>query len=176
MPSLTTVSFRVRERERGGPTGGRTLTHEVPDFEFDSFMRAPNAREFVKKTYFATVKKIIREVEEKKNGSVTSDLFSYESIIARSLAYTQEEISEWIGTRDWKKAKEVTDMDALLPKLREQLPALASRKHTFNQKTAERIADIVIAPVADNPDPIADFMFTVLTQPRTPDDLNFLGL
>jgi hypothetical protein len=67
-------------------------------------------------------------------------------------------------------------MDALLPRLKEQLPALTSRKHDFNQKIAERIATIVIAPVADNPDPIADFLFTVLTQVRTPDDLDFLGL
>jgi hypothetical protein len=176
MPSLTTVSFRVRERERGGPTGGRTLSHEVPDFEFDSFMRAPNAQEFIKKTYFATVKKIIREVEERKNGSVKSDLLSYESIIARSLAYTQEEISDWIGTRDWKNAKEIKDMDKWLPVLQKELPPLASRKHNFDKETADSLASVVIAAVADSPDPIADFMFTVLTQPRTSDDWGFLEL
>lgn len=175
MPNSTTVSFRVREREHGGPTGGKTLSREVPDFEFESFMRAPNVQEFIKKTYFATVKKIIREVEEKKNGSVSSDLLSYESIIARSLAYTREEISEWVGTRDWEKAKEVKNLDALLPILKKQLPALASRKHDFDKNVAERLANIVIAAVADNPDPIADFLFTVLTQPRTPDDFDLLG-
>jgi hypothetical protein len=57
-----------------------------------------------------------------------------------------------------------------------ELPVLASRKHDFGKKIADRIANIVIAAVADNPDPIADFLFTVLTQPKTAGDSDFLGI
>jgi hypothetical protein len=104
-------------------------------------MRAPNAEQFVKKAYFAAVKKIIREVEESKNGSVASDLDSTESVIARSLAFTKDEITEWIKTRDWQRATQVKDMVKLLPVIDRYLPILATRKNPFEEGESSKLAD-----------------------------------
>ena len=83
MSNQTVVTFRVRDK--GGPSGGKTISQSVPEFEFANFIKTPNAEEFVKKAYYAGVKKIMREVEERKNGTTVSDLQSAEAIVARSL-------------------------------------------------------------------------------------------
>jgi hypothetical protein len=173
MSNRTTITFRVRDK--GGPSGGKTVTHDAPAFDLESFMKTPNAEEFIKKAYIASVKKIVREIEEKKNGSVTSDLDSTESVIARSLAFTKDDISEWIKTRDWERASQVKDMTKLLPHLEKHLPTLASRRNPFSPEDAAKLADKVIASVADNPDAIADFLFTTLTTSRTSSDDDLLS-
>lgn len=164
MTDRVTITFRIRDK--GGPSGGKTVSRDAPDFDLARFMATPNADEFVKKAYFATVKKIIREIEERKNGSVASDLTSIESVVARSLAFTKEEIVEWVKTRDWQRANQVKDMEKLLPEIEKHLPSLATRRHPFSEEIAGKLADKVIAAVADNPDAVADFLFTILTTPR----------
>lgn len=164
MTTLATMTFRVRNK--GGPSGGKTLSSEFPGFDLIRFMKTPNAQAFIEKHYLATVKKILREIDESKNGSVAADLTSFESIVARSLSFTQEEVSEWMNSRDWTRATQVKDMKALLPHLEKILPTLTSRTHPFSEDKAKELADKVIAAVADNPDPIADFLFTTLTSPR----------
>ena len=164
MANRTTMTFRVRAK--GGPSGGKTLSGEYPAFDFESFMTTPNVREFVRKHYLATVKKLIREVDGRKNGTQTSDLFSFETIVARSLSFTKEEIADWVRTRDWQRATEVKDLAVLLPGLEKHLPALANRGHPFPEDKAAELANKVIAAVADDPDPVADFLFTTLTTRR----------
>ena len=164
MSNRESVAFRVRAK--GGLSGGKTLAHDVPAFDFESFIKTPNGDEFIKMAYFSAVKKIIREIAEEKNGSVASDLESFESVIARSLVFTKEEILEWINTRDWQQAN-VKDIGKLLPQIEKRLPSLATRKHSFTEKQAKELADKVVAAVADKPtDSIADFLFTTLTTPR----------
>lgn len=168
MTNRVTISFRIRDK--GGPSGGKTVSHDAPSFQLEQFMASPNAAEFVKKAYFAAVKKIIREIEERKNGSASSDLNAFESVIARSLTFTKDEISDWIKTREWQRANQVKDLERLLPEIEKYLPTLTSRKHPFSDEVANKLAYKVIAAVADNPDPIADYMFTVLTTPREHND------
>lgn len=64
--NLINISFRVKDK--GGPSGGKTVSADVPAFDWESFKKTPNAEEFVKKAYFASVKRIIREIDEHKNG------------------------------------------------------------------------------------------------------------
>ena len=168
MSNRVTIAFRIRDK--GGLSGGKTVTRDVPAFDLESFMKTPNADEFIKKAYIASVKKIIREIEEKKNGSLASDLDSTESVIARSLAFTKEDIREWIKTRDWERATQVKDMTNLLPHLVKELPILALRRNPFPPEISATLADKVIAAVADDPDAIADFLFTTLTTSRSSSD------
>lgn len=160
------VTFRVRDK--GGALGGTTVSGTVPKFELDQFMKTANAMVFVEKQYYAATKKIMREIEEQKNGTVPSDLDSFEAVIARSLTFTREEIKDWIATRDWTKAQVVIDKADLLERYKMKLPSLSSRSNPFSQKLSEQIANQMIAPVADKLDAVADFLFTVLTVPRSP--------
>ena len=161
MPGRVNISFRVKDK--GGPSGGKLLSRLVPAFDWESFKNTPNAEAFVKKAYFAAVRDIIREVEEQRNVSVESDLHTAETVIARALSFTREEIKDWIKTRDWSKASQVQNVAEYLPFIEKNLPDLASHRNNFNEKDSAKLADKIIAAVADDPDPIADFMFTILT-------------
>ena len=173
MTDRINISFRIRDK--GGPSGGKIVSGEVPTFDLRGFLKTPNAEEFIKKFYYASVKKIIREIDETKNGSVIADLSTTEAIVARSLSFTKNEIKEWLKTRDWKRANTVKDMEKVLQVIERALPDLASRTHCFTPEEAERLAEKVIAAVADMPDPIADFLFTTLTTVRASDsDFNLL--
>lgn len=165
MTNKATISFRVKDK--GGPSAGHTLSMSAPTFDWEGFKRTPNAEAFVKKAYFAAVKKIMREVEESKNGTLESDLDSFEAIIARALSFTKDDIRDWIKTRDWSKANQVPDISKVLPEIEKHLPDLATRQNPFSAEVSAKIADKIIAPVADNPDPVADFLFTMLTTQRT---------
>ena len=171
--NFITISFRVKDK--GGPSSGKTVSADVPTFDWESFKNTPNAEEFVKKTYFAAVKKIVREIGEHKNGSVKSDLDSAETVIARALSFTQDEIKEWLKTRDWSKAIQIQDIAKVLPEIEKHLPKLASRRNHFTAEVSAKIADKIIAAVTDDPDPIAEFLFTTLTTPR-PADEEFMSL
>lgn len=169
------INYSFRVKDKGGPSGGKTLSRDVPAFDWENFKNTPNAEEFVKKVYFASLKKIIRELDEHKNGSVESDLDSTETVIARALSFTQDEIKEWLKTRDWSKAKQVQDISKVLPEIEKHLPKLASRRNHFTADVSAKIADKIIAAVADDPDPIAEFLFTTLTTPRSADE-EFMSL
>lgn len=169
MSDRIVVSFRVRDK--GGPSGGKILSQEAPVFDWEKFKKTPNAEAFVKKAYLASVTKVVREIEEQKNGSTATDLNSMESVIARALCFSRAEIQDWIKTRDWNKANQVRDIEKLLPEIEKKLPDLATRQNPFSSEVSAKLADKVIAAVADNPDPIADFLFTTLTTERDADDL-----
>lgn len=174
MTDRTLISFRIRDK--GGLSGGKTVSGDAPTFDLQRILKTPNADEFIKKAYFASVKKIIREIEEKKNGSVTSDLASFEAVVARSLSFTKDEIKDWLDSRDWNRANQVKDMSNLLPEIKKDLPKLASRKHPYPLEKAEELAYKVIAAVADDEDPVADFLFTILTTVRASDEDDLLSL
>jgi len=161
MENRTTMAFRVRDK--GGSSGGKTLCYDFPSFDLDKLSKAPNFKEFVMKCYLAEVKKLIREISENKNGTRPQDLDSLESIIARSLCFTSQEIKDWIQTRDWTRASQVKDLNKLRPIIEKTLPTLANRRHPYDEEAALALADKLVAAVADNPDPVADFLFTVLT-------------
>ena len=171
MKNQITVSFRVRDK--GGESGGKVLMRYVPAFDLTEFMKIPNAGEFVKKAYFAAVKRIIREVEEKTNGTLESDLGSIEAIVTRSLTYTKEEISEWIASRDWTKAKGIKNLEKTLANIKKNLPLLARRENHYSKEESEVVADKIIAAVADNPDPVADYIFSALTLPQSQGDIDW---
>jgi hypothetical protein len=175
MSNQIEICFRVRARVKGGPCGGKILSHMAPEFELDSFMKTPNAAEFVRKAYLSAVKKIIRDIAEDKNGTAAKDLSSTEAVVARSLAFTKDDISDWLTTRDWTRVREVKNMTKLMSTLMDALPSLATRRNPFEEKIAKRLADVVIAAVADQSDPVADFLFTVLTQPYESEESDFLG-
>ncbi len=164
MENRATMAFRVCDK--GGPSGGKTLSRDYPAFDLALFMKTPNVEEYIRKHYLATVKKIIREIDEGKNGTHASDLNSFETVVARSLSFTKDEIADWMRTRDWQRATQVKDMTKLRPALEKHLPALANRRHPFPEEKAAELADKVIAAVADDPDPVADFLFTTLTAQR----------
>jgi hypothetical protein len=174
MSNQTVVTFRIRDK--GGPSAGKTISQLVPKFELADFIKTPNAEEFVKKAYYASVKKIMREVEEKKNGSTVSNLQSTEAIVARSLTFSKEEISDWVKSRDWSRAVQVKNIEKIKAAMIKNLPQIAMRKNPFSPEIAERIADVVVAAVADSPDPVADYLFSVLTLPQSPANNDSLGL
>lgn len=165
MNEKTTFTFRVRDK--GGTSGGKTLSNRVPNFDLATFLKSPNAEQFIEKAYGASVKKIMREINEHKNGSLESDLDSFEAVITRSLTFTQAEIGEWIKSRDFKKVKDSKNILKAKEFCESELPKLAARNHTFNKEDSERLATMFVAQLADNPDPVAEFLFSVLTLPKT---------
>lgn len=151
-------------RDKGGKSAGKTLTAEVPAFDWEQFKNAPNANEFVKRAYYASVKKLMREADEGKNGTTTSDLVSYESILTRTLHFTKQDIQDWMDSRDWKRATEARDIEKALGEIRPKLPEVALGINPFPDDYALKLANKVIAKVADVPtDPVADYIFSILT-------------
>jgi hypothetical protein len=162
MTNRTTVSFTVKDKK--GKSAGKVLAADVPEFDWESFKNTPNANEFVKRAYYAEVKKIIREIRETRNGTVETDLESFEAIITRSLSFTKQDIRDWMSTRDWNKAAEAKDIRKVVDYITPLLPEVALRKNPFPNEDALKLADKVISAVCDSPiDPVADFINTILT-------------
>jgi len=141
-------------------------------FDWNSFKNTPNAEAFTKKLYLSVARKMIREYTEGKNGTQMEDLNSLEAVIARALTFTKSEIKDWLETRDWSRVTDVPDLAKWRPILEENLPYLATRENKFGAKFSRNIADKVIAKLADDMDPIADFLFSNLTAPppQMPED------
>ena len=159
-------SFRVRIRGKSGPSGGKTLSGDIPEFSLEEFRKTPNADVFVRKAYFAAVRTIMREIDQGTSGTVPDDLQSIESVVARSLKFTKDEIREWVQSRDWTRVKDNKDVPALVKRMEELLPELAARRNIFDEEASRQVADKVIAAVCDEQDPVAEFLFTTLTTVR----------
>jgi hypothetical protein len=173
MPKLKTTTFRVKDK--GGALGGKEVTFEAPEFSLEEFLRTPNAEEFIKKAYESAAKKIAREVEERKNGSVKADLKSYEMIVARSLSFTKADITQWLQSRDWQRISHFKDPDGLRRSMENWLPNLAMRVNHLGPQPSRDVAVKVVAALADKPDPVAEYLFVVLTVER-PNDIELLDL
>ena len=167
--ALSPVRFTVRKK--CGSLGGQTLEGQVAEFNWELFKNTPNAAEFVRKAYFAAAQKLIRDIHENKNQTEEHHLQSIESLIARSLKFTKEEIEEWCESRDWARAKFSVEPEKGVRLLKEHLPGLSSSDYSFPEKLRTRAAEIV-AEVADSKaDPVADFLFVKLSQQKSIDEL-----
>lgn len=170
------ICVRFRVRDRGGSSANRTLENEAAEFDWVSFKNLPNAEEFVRRAYFATVKRFIREISEHKNGTTKHSLLSMESVLARSLNFTRKEVEEWIDARDWTQQVFQIPHDEAIAILKKVLPKLTSpNAEPFTDTEREKL-QLVISTVADVPtDAIADYLFIKLDQkPEEPDWLNLL--
>ena len=168
MPS-TLIRFTVRRK--GGPLGGQTIEHQVADFDWLLFKNTPNAEAFAKKAYVAAAQKLVRELNERKSQTEEHHLQSMESLIARSLKFTREEIEDWCESRNWSVVKFTVEPQKGIALLKENLPNLTSSEFSFPEKLRARAAEIV-AEVADSKsDPVADYPFVKLSQEQKKDDL-----
>lgn len=163
MSKKTKVKFVVK----GGKLKGQTLEREVPDFNLKKFMSVPNADIFVRKAYFSYVKRLMREAKESINGTQDQHLQSLESIITRSMVITQNDMDEWLDSRDWGKA-EFTNPEIAIPQVKKLCHALRMgydyELAKYPEELRNRLAD-KLAGIADAPqDSIADFIFSKLTQ------------
>lgn len=162
MSKKTMMKFVVK----GGKLKDQTLEREVPDFDFKEFMNVPNAEIFMRKAYFSYVKKLMRESEENINGTRDEHLQSLESIIARSMVITKNDMDKWLDSRDWDKAG-FKDPENAIPKVKKLCHALRmghDSELANDPELRERLAD-KLAGIADTPqDSIADFIFSKLTQ------------
>ena len=164
---LTSIRFTVRNK--GGKLGGQTLEHSVAEFDWQAFKNMPNAEVFVKKAYYATAQKLIRELHEGKNQTEDHHLQSMESLIAKSLKFTRDEIVEWCKNRDWTKVKFASAPEKAIGMLKENLPNLSSSEVAFLEHLRAMAADIV-AKVADlQVDPVANYLFVKLSQEQKQD-------
>jgi hypothetical protein len=160
--SLTSIRFRVRNK--GGKFAGQILEHSVADFDWAAFKNTPNAEAFAKKAYAAAAQKLVRELYEGKNQTDDRHLQSMESLIARSLKFTRDEIVDWCDSRDWRRAKFTIPAEKAIKTLKEHLPNLSSDDFGFPENLRIRAAEIV-AEVADSKsDPVADYLFVKLSQ------------
>ena len=168
-------AIRFTVRNRGGASGGKTIEHEVPEFDWAAFKNTVNAEAFVKKAYFSAAQRICREIHEKKNGTTEDHLQSVESLIARSINFTQGEIEDWINSRDWRRVESVNNRDKAIAFLKKNLPLLANTDQAIPEKAREKVAELVAGLADPDADPVADYLWVKLTQDQTSDELlNFL--
>jgi hypothetical protein len=160
--AMTSIRFTVRRK--GGALGGQTLEHPVPEFEWHTFKNLPNSETFVKKAYLAAVQKLVREIHEAKNGTEEHHLQSMESLIARSIKFTREEIEDWCESRDWSNAKFSSDPAKAIAFLKENLPLVSANEEAFPQKHRSRAAELVASMADLKADPVADYLWVKLTQ------------
>ena len=157
-------NIRFRVRNKGGVLGGKTLEHEVADFDWALFKNIPNAEAFVQKAYFAAAKKLVRELHERKNQTEEHHLKSMESLVARSIKFSREEIVEWCESRDWSRASFSVEPSKAIQLLKKHLPGLSSSDSAFPEHLRRRAGEI-ISDVADSKsDPTADYLFVKLSQ------------
>lgn len=160
--ALTTIRFTVRNK--GGKLGGETLEHQVAEFDWSTFKNTPNAEAFAKKAYDAEARRLIREIYEGNRQTSDHHLQSMESLIAKSLKFTREEIEEWCNSRDWRCAKFKCEPEKGIAVLKEHLPGLSSSEFRFPEKLRCRAAEIVAEVANINTDPVANYLFSKLTQ------------
>ena len=117
--------------------------HEIEEFDWEKFKNTANAETFVKKAYYAAVKRLIKENHDKKNGTEEYHLDSMENILVRCLHITRGEIVEWVETREWATCK-FPDMDKAIKVLKEMLPEYATSENVFpDREMAARVAQYI---------------------------------
>lgn len=167
------INYKFRVKNKGGESAGKILENEVPDFDWEEFKKLPLARIFAKNAYFEVIKKIMREIEEDlKNQTMECDLQSMESIIVRSIKFTQEDIAEWFTKRSWADFPKYKNTERG-ERLKKQLLSLSRGPVLFDEAQRKNYANIV-AKVADKPtDDVADYLFSRLSLVSAFDDLDF---
>ncbi|KJS04730.1 MAG: hypothetical protein VR73_13795 [Gammaproteobacteria bacterium BRH_c0] len=144
----------------------------VPKFNWNQFIRIPGAEAFVRHTYFSELKRLIREIDESRNGTNIAHLDSVESVITRLTPVKQKQVEEWLNSRDWSKAtfsgvdfnKSISVAKTLILKLfKGELYVISDAR--YQNKLSDIIADL-----ADSRDPIAEYLYALLTRPKAPND------
>ena len=96
--------FYFRKSKENAELAGTIQQHEVPEFNWEEFKNLPNAKLFVERCFNSFSQKLVRDVLLEKNGTAEHHLQSIESVIARSIRFTKQEILDWCMTRDWENA------------------------------------------------------------------------
>lgn len=151
----------------------RRITQRVPKFNWDKFVRLPNAADFVEKFYDQLTTQMMREIDEQKNGTSIEHLSSMEAVIARSIMFSVQDIQEWCDQRDWEGFG-ITSVQA--NNIKKYLSEFGMRKGGANAEcnipadTRKKLAQRV-TQIARKNDPLAEWLFTRLTAQRLEDDL-----
>lgn len=150
----------------------KIITQQVPKFDWDKFKLLPNAADFVEKFYDQLTTQMMREVAEVKNGTTKEHLNSMESIIARAIMFTTQDIEEWCDEQDWQSVGITQDR---VSNIKKHLSSFGMRSGGANaersisldkrKKLAERIMQVV-----GKGDRLADWLFTRLTNQITEED------
>lgn len=107
---------------------------------------------------------MVRELEEGKNQTEAHHLQTIESLIARSLNFTKEDIQEWCNNRNWESAAFRGDREKGIQMLKDKLPLLAGSDFAFPEEFRKRAAEIVAEVAGSSVDPVADYLFVKLSQ------------
>ena len=146
----------------------REITQLVPVFDWGKFKSLPNAHEFVEKLFGQCITKMMREIDDNKNGTRPEHMASMESVIAREIGYSESAIRRWCESRDWASADINPQRAANITK---HLVEFAPRKrgvqaeHSLAPEVMEKLARRV-TQVADKDDPVVEWLFTRLTSSK----------
>lgn len=151
----------------------KRISQQVPKFNWDKFVRLPNAADFVEKLYDQLTTQMMREIDEQKNGTTIEHLSSMENIIARSIMFSVRDIKEWCDAQDWESA-EITQSQ--VNNIKKFLFEFGMRKGGANAECAipadtRKILAKRVTQVARKNDPLAEWLFTRLTTQRLEEDL-----
>ena len=154
------IQFKVRRK--GGKSAGKTITAIVPKFDWEAFKKLPNAEQFVRRAYQASVRELARKEDEKKLSAIDADpLSTLESVILSAIACRKVDIDEWFAARDWAA---VGTSDEMVKSLRKWMDNPPRDK-----------LDVIrehIAGAADSPsDWVADYLFTKLDPANSPPEI-----
>ncbi len=140
MKEMKNFTFKkTTDNEKCG-LSGKTISVEVPKFDWEAFKSNPNARFFCKKMFEAEVTKIVREMLCEKNGTTDNDLSDMNSVIMRTLPKpTVTDISEWIDSQDWSDCQFPRGEDTARDALKKELPKIVSGKAVRDKKKLEKI-------------------------------------
>lgn len=168
VPRPTKFSYRVRQRRNGSRLAGKTISIEIPSFEWDVFKNTPNAQEFVRRAYMAEAKKQARIAAEKGGELTCPVICSMEEFLLAALRFTKSDIQEWLATRDWESPDyNIPERSRAL--LKKVLPMVVTEHgldalHRQWSKEKRDKAYQYVADLADKPDdPVADFIGSKLT-------------
>lgn len=168
MPNMVKMKFQV---------GGKHVERDVPDFDWEAFRgNMLNAEAFARKGYFVAVQRIIREIEEGKNQTSEAHLASMETVLGRSLFYSQQEIGSWFDLQKWERCEFQRDMASALPILKDAILKLAAAKESpYSEKDRAILGKHILDVLNNSHDEIAVYLFSKLYVQPKPVQLADLG-
>lgn len=145
-------------RKKGAPP----LEERVPEFDWDAFKKLPLAREYVRKKYEETLRKLVVEIDSCKNGTSRNHLKSIAAVLAREHVAKREEIADWLDARDWS----ILDGQHPHPKTAEKTIRSYAMGIQANSDTSylpldqrRKMADLVALLADKSEDVMADWLF-----------------
>ena len=159
------IEYSYKTRKTPQNPNSQTITAEVAKFDWKKFKLQPNAAEFVEKMYYQKIKQMMRDAHDGKNNTSFEHCKSMEALIARSLVYSAQEISDWCDQQNWSAAG--LD-DTRANRIKKYLVNFAARKDGANaenqlpQNTKTILMERILAVVKEH-DPLANWLFTRLS-------------